>query len=84
MQIHRLRLLAEKGLPQHLIEGGGTIFGRYIIESIEERQAEFLNQGKFQKQTFTLKLRQFDRAVGTGSLENPVVTQLNDFIKGLL
>lgn len=58
-QLDSLRLLASTGQPQILITGRGAILGRWVIESVEEKQSIFAAYGTPRKQEFTLTLKRF-------------------------
>lgn len=59
-QIDKLRLQAGKGLPQFLIDGQGNVYGRYVLERIEERRSVFSPLGIPLKIEFSLYLKKFD------------------------
>jgi len=58
-----LRLLADQGLAWPLIAGNGTIFGMYVVESLDNTQSEFFANGSASKITFTLKLKRVDASL---------------------
>ncbi|WP_163833303.1 phage tail protein [Spartinivicinus ruber] len=58
-QMESLRQEAGKGRPFLLIEGTGLVFGKYVIESIDEDQEYFLVDGQPQKITFRLTLKKY-------------------------
>lgn len=59
-QLQRLRNLAMEGQPQFLISGLGQIYGRWVIERVEEGQSVFAAAGHPRRQDFTVQLRRFD------------------------
>lgn len=59
-QIERMRLLAGLGKPLMLVDGLGKIMGRWVIESIDEKQTLFAAFGAPRKMEFTVALRKFD------------------------
>lgn len=56
----RMRALAGRGRPLPLISGAGATMGRWVIESVEEKQATFAMEGMPRRQDFTLQLKLFD------------------------
>ena len=59
-QIEKMRKLAKTGMPQIMLDGYGNVYGRWVIESVEEKRSNFAALGSPKKQEFTLKLRHFD------------------------
>lgn len=59
-QVSRMREMARKGEPQTLVDGRGSVLGRWVIEGVEEKASEFFSNGAPRKQEFTLKLRHYD------------------------
>lgn len=59
-QIERMRTLAGLGKPLMLVDGLGKIMGRWVIESIDEKQTLFAAFGAPRKMEFTVALRKFD------------------------
>ncbi|UAA38226.1 phage tail protein [Paraneptunicella aestuarii] len=55
-QLERMREEAGKGRSLLLIEGTGTILGRWVIESISENQTEFTKFGTPKRVNFTMSL----------------------------
>ena len=47
-----LELMAEQGKAWPLIEGGGTIYGMYVIESLKQTKTEFFASGEARKIEF--------------------------------
>lgn len=58
-QVEQMRSLAGRGQPQLLVSGTGQIMGRWVIESVEEKQGTFAAFGLARKQEFTLQLKRF-------------------------
>lgn len=56
-QLDAMRALGASGAPQLLVTGSGTMMGRWVIESVEEKQSTFAAAGAPRKQEFTLQLR---------------------------
>lgn len=59
-QVENLRTLGSLGQPQLLVSGYGELLGRWVIESVDERQAVFAAFGRPRKQEFTVQLKRFD------------------------
>ena len=59
-QIKSMRTMAATGQPNFMIAGDGAMMGRWVIDSIDEKQSVFAAIGKPRKIEFTLKLRRFD------------------------
>lgn len=59
-QIEAMRNLAARGQPLLLVDGLGKLWGRWVIESIDEKQTLFAAFGAPRKQEFTLSLARFD------------------------
>lgn len=74
-QIDTMRSLAGKGLPQLLVDGAGNIYGRWVIEGVEEKQSVFAAFGQPLKQEFTINLRRYDG--GPANLIASIVNALN-------
>ncbi|HBZ7693668.1 TPA: phage tail protein [Klebsiella quasipneumoniae] len=67
-----LELMAEQGKAWPLIEGGGTIYGMYVIESLNQTKTEFFASGEARKIEFSLGLKRVDESLSEmfGSLSN--------------
>lgn len=63
-QLIKMRALAGSGKPMNLVGGAGSLLGRWVIESLEEKQSVFAAAGVARKQEFTLQLKKFP---GTGA-----------------
>ena len=59
-QLDAMRALAGRGQPLLLVDGLGKLWGRYVIESIEEKQTLFAAFGAPRKQEFSISLARFD------------------------
>lgn len=59
-QIEAMRRIAALGQPLLLVDGLGKLWGRWVIESIDEKQSLFAAFGAPRKQEFTLSLARFD------------------------
>ena len=64
--------MAEQGKAWPLIEGGGTIYGMYVIESLNQTKAEFFASGEARKIEFSLGLKRVDESLSEmfGSLSD--------------
>ncbi|EMY7656598.1 TPA: phage tail protein [Serratia marcescens] len=58
-----LQLMAEQGRAWPLIEGTGTIYGMFVIESISETHSEFFADGSPRRTEFTLNLKRVDESL---------------------
>jgi phage protein U len=58
-QLDDLRALMNTGKPQALLTGSGQLLGKWVIESVEERQSTFAALGAPRRQDFTLQLKRF-------------------------
>ena len=67
-----LQLMAEQGRAWPLIEGTGTIYGMFVIESLSQTKAEFFSNGVCRRIEFTLTLKRTDESLGEmfGSLSD--------------
>lgn len=59
-QVEAMRRIAALGQPLLLVDGLGKLWGRWVIESIDEKQSLFAAFGAPRKQEFTLSLARFD------------------------
>ena len=59
-QVDNMRAMAGRGQPMLLVDGLGKLWGRWMIESIGEKQTLFAAFGAPRKQEFTLQLRKFN------------------------
>ncbi len=57
--IDSLNDLAQKMKPQEVFTGYGEILGKFIILSVSETRDAFLPNGKFLKQSYTVKLAKY-------------------------
>lgn len=67
-----LEKIAELGRAWPLIEGSGTIYGMFVIESLSQTKAEFFNDGACRRIEFTLTLKRNDESLSEmfGSLSS--------------
>jgi uncharacterized protein len=60
VSLELLRALADTGKAWPLIQGDGTFYGHYVIESIDETASLFFTDGRARKIDFNLKLTRVD------------------------
>ncbi len=58
-----LELMAETGKAWPLIEGSGTIYGMFVIESLSQTKTEFFESGTPRRIEFTLTLKRVDESL---------------------
>ncbi len=63
MSLLSLRLMADQGRAWSLIDGGGTIYGMFVIESVNETHAEFFADGSARSIDFTISLLRVDESL---------------------
>lgn len=68
--LDELRRMADEGAAWPLIEGNGTYYGLYVIDSLNETKSHQMRDGSAQRIAFTLNLQRVDddRADLLGSL----------------
>ncbi|MDI5893068.1 phage tail protein [Halomonas rhizosphaerae] len=68
--LNQLRQMAAEGAAWPLIEGNGTFYGLYVIESLNENKSHQMRDGSAQRIGFSLTLQRVDddRADLLGSL----------------
>ena len=59
-QVEQMRSMAGRGQPLLLVDGLGKLWGRWVIEAIDEKQSLFAAFGAPRKQEFNLQLRRFN------------------------
>lgn len=59
-QIEKMRKMAARGIPLHMLDGYGNVYGRWVIEAVDEKRSNFAALGSPRKQEFVLKLRHYD------------------------
>ncbi|KGT95245.1 tail assembly protein [Erwinia typographi] len=96
LTLFALEQVAELGRAWPLIEGSGTIYGMFVIESLSQTRAEFFSNGACRRIEFTLTLKRADESLGEmfGSLSDQLVAmksaaagaagQMTSVIGGLL
>ena len=72
LSLFALEQIAELGRAWPLIEGSGTIYGMFVIESLSQTKAEFFSSGVCRRIEFTLTLKRTDESLGDmfGSLSD--------------
>jgi phage protein U len=58
-QLNSMRAVANTGKPLQLVDGQGYVWGKWIINSIEEAREIFFDNGISRKQGFTMKITQY-------------------------
>tara|TARA_R110002012_G_scaffold321621_2_gene550169 strand:- start:8213 stop:8656 length:444 start_codon:yes stop_codon:yes gene_type:complete len=58
--LDQLRALADQGKAWPLIEGTGTYYGMFVIESLGENKSEFFRDGAAKQIDFDIKLARID------------------------
>jgi phage protein U len=58
-QLNSMRSVANSGKPLQLVDGQGYVWGKWIINSIEEAREIFFDNGTARKQQFTMKITQY-------------------------
>jgi phage protein U len=73
-----LRALADQGKAWPLIEGTGTFYGMFVIESMDEGKTEFFRDGAAKQIDFDIKLARIDegRTDQLGVLESSALRAL--------
>ncbi|GHE20125.1 phage tail protein [Halomonas urumqiensis] len=58
--LDQLRAMADEAAAWPLIEGNGTFYGLYVIESLNEKKSHQMHDGSAQRIGFTLTLQRVD------------------------
>ncbi|WP_227369847.1 phage tail protein [Halomonas sp. M20] len=58
--LDQLRQMADEGAAWPLIEGTGTLYGVYVIESLNERKSRYFKDGAAQQIEFDITLQRID------------------------
>ncbi|AVF35114.1 phage tail protein [Rahnella sikkimica] len=58
-----LNLMADQGKAWPLLEGSGTIYGMFVVNSVSETHTEFFSNGAPRKIEFTLTLTRVDESL---------------------
>ena len=60
-----LNLMADEGKAWPLLEGSGTIYGMFVVNSVSETHTEFFSNGAPRKIEFTLTLTRVDESLAS-------------------
>jgi len=63
MTMTTVRLMAEEGRAWSLLDGGGTIYGMYVINNVSETSSVFFSDGTPRKIDFTMTLTRVDESL---------------------
>jgi len=63
MSLLVLNLMADEGKAWPLLEGSGTIYGMFVVESLSETRTEFFADGSARSIEFTLTLTRVDESL---------------------
>jgi phage protein U len=63
MSLLALNLMADEGRAWPLLDGSGTIYGMFVINSVSETYSEFFADGSARKIDFTLSLTRVDESL---------------------
>ncbi|WP_243078918.1 phage tail protein [Pantoea sp. MQR6] len=79
LSLFALEQMAELGKSWPLIEGSGTIYGMFVVESLSQTKTEFFSNGACRRIEFSVTLKRVDESLGEmfGSL-NEQLTSLKD------
>lgn len=55
-----VREMADQGKAWGLVDGNGSVWGQFVIESVQDTRSEFLPTGEARKIEFSLKLVRLD------------------------
>jgi hypothetical protein len=58
-QLDSMRYYANQGLPLMMVDGNGYVFGRWVVQSVEETKEVFFADGVPRKQTFNMKITRY-------------------------
>lgn len=58
-----LNLMADEGKAWPLLEGSGTIYGMFVVNSVSETHTEHFSNGAARRIEFTLKLTRVDESL---------------------
>lgn len=76
--LDQLRAMADEGRAWPLIEGTGSYYGMYVIDSLGERKSEFFRDGAAKQIEFDIKMTRIDegRITLLGVLESSALRGL--------
>lgn len=63
MSLLALNLMADEGRAWPLLDGGGTIYGMFVINAVSETYSEFFADGTARKIDFTISLTRVDESL---------------------
>ncbi|MCW2104482.1 UNVERIFIED_ORG: phage protein U [Rahnella aquatilis] len=63
LSLMALNLMADEGKAWPLLEGSGTIYGMFVVNSVSETHTEFFSDGSPRKIEFTLTLTRVDESL---------------------
>ncbi|MBU9837344.1 phage tail protein [Rahnella sp. L72c] len=63
LSLMTLNLMADEGKAWPLLEGSGTIYGMFVVNSVSETHTEFFSNGAPRKIEFTLTLTRVDESL---------------------
>ena len=63
MSLLALNLMADEGRAWPLLDGGGTIYGMFVINAVSETFSEFFADGTARKIDFTVSLTRVDESL---------------------
>ncbi|MBS9436781.1 phage tail protein [Photorhabdus noenieputensis] len=58
-----LQVMADSGKAWSFIDGSGTVYGMFVIQSIDQTKTEFMSNGSARKIDFTLTLKRVDSSL---------------------
>ena len=63
LSLMALNLMADEGKAWPLLEGSGTIYGMFVVNSVSETHTEFFSNGAARRIEFTLTLTRVDESL---------------------
>jgi phage protein U len=63
LSLMALNLMADEGKAWPLLQGSGTIYGMFVVNSVSETHTEFFSNGAPRKIEFTLTLTRVDESL---------------------
>lgn len=80
-----LEAMADSGKAWSFLDGEGTIYGMYVIESLSKTKSVFFEDGAARRIEFTLTLKRVDESLSQllGDLAGQL-TQVSDVARGIL
>lgn len=82
--LDHLREMANQGTAWPLIEGSGTYYGLYVIDSLNERKSNFFRDGAAQQIEFDLSLKRIDEDDSEQLASTAAMRALATGIRGVL